>query len=670
MITTNILKSLDDYIEKNPYLEFYKESKKQISEMASPLKEIPTDNPYILEAVRIELLANKYNIYLSNKLHKPSDDTYRLLKLDKISKDNLLFQLELFNKHNDILAIDNSIKIPDIDFDQNDMLYDVYIIFTKDKIEDDNNYIELKNSYEILGYVCGIESINILKYQKMDRIINFINGKNKDASDIYILLNKYLHISQTNKPYQRDRMLVMSGAIFQIIGLTYTRDVDVLIITNKNRKYVDDTVDRFNEYKLDIDLHIRDENNNWIENNHKIVKYQSQWLTTTLPNLGGASDIFDVVSNPKYHMIIMGIKFFNLDLTIKKILSRSNASSLTDLIMLEKINGYKIENLCVPNMTIRQGRLVVFTRSYIKKLIKTIKFKLRDYYKYNMEIEELQTYIKRCTSENFDIYKGKTIYDPDTSLIKRYHADVKLLIFQKYGKGLKTLLDIGSGQMTDMKMWKEMEIDHVIGIEPSIHSINNAYERMERYNIKNIEIINGTGDADWKQSDIYKQIFDYKYDIITLQYTIHYMIHNLDQLITNLLNVMKDGCIIFINCMDGNKISKEIQNGKHIEVRNDTEPIFTISRYDDGSDQNQQENNKSSVPILVYFKGAHGVASGSVEFIVDIDNLISEFEKHNITLIDRKPFLFYKSKNSRKMSDIQKRVSSYYVSLVFKYLEN
>jgi hypothetical protein len=115
--------------------------------------------------------------------------------------------------------------------------------------------------------------------------------------------------------------------------------------------------------------------------------------------------------------------------------------------------------------------------------------------------------------------------------------------------------------------------------------------------------------------------------------------------------------------MDGELIHNELKKYHKIEVRNDQEPIFAIvPLYDYKSNMIPDKSD-----ILVYFKGAYGVASGSIEPLVNIKLLINELDKNAYKLLEMKKFLDYNSNNKNKMSNIQKRISYYYTSLIFEY---
>jgi SAM-dependent methyltransferase len=314
-------------------------------------------------------------------------------------------------------------------------------------------------------------------------------------------------------------------------------------------------------------------------------------------------------------------------------------------------------------MTIRQGKIVAFYGKYLDIYFNAVQKALKEYYNKNYSIDEIKKLIKHCNTEGYDIYKGVMVKDPDTDIIKFFHIMIKKEIIKKFASNANYLLDVGSGKLTDMRIWQEFNVKNVVGIEPSIESIKMGEERLEKFGFTGtIKVINGVGDENWNLMEKYKIALENKYDVITFQFTLHYMMNNIDTVIKNLKKVMLPKCRIIITCMDGNKIHSDFQRYKHIEVRNRQEPIFAIlPLYDTSKDIPVKDNN-----IIVYFKGAYGVSSGSIEPIIDINKLIRILEENDIHLIERKNFSEYNIDIKKRMGPHQLRVSSYYMSLVFE----
>jgi SAM-dependent methyltransferase len=239
---------------------------------------------------------------------------------------------------------------------------------------------------------------------------------------------------------------------------------------------------------------------------------------------------------------------------------------------------------------------------------------------------------------------------------------IKESILKKYATNCNYLLDVGSGKLTDMRLWDMINVKNVVGIEPSIDSINMGNEKIKKFGFKgNIDIINGVGDVDWESDEKYKIALKNKYDVITFQFTLHYMMNNIITVINNLNKVIKSGTKVIITCMDGNKIQEDFKRYKQVEIRNKQEPIFAIVPFYKVTDKIPEKDNN----ILVYFKGAYGVSSGSLEPIIDINKLINIFNDNGLRLLERRNFADYNLPIRSKLYPNQLKVSSYYMSMIF-----
>jgi hypothetical protein len=138
--------------------------------------------------------------------------------------------------------------------------------------------------------------------------------------------------------------------------------------------------------------------------------------------------------------------------------------------------------------------------------------------------------------------------------------------------------------------------------------------------------------------------------------------NNINVVMNNLKSIVKSGTKIIITCMDGNKIQSDFKKFGKVEVRNKQEPIFAIVPFYKVTDVIPEVDNN----ILVYFKGAFGVSSGSLEPIIDINKLIKIFEDNQYKLVERRNFADYNIPVKNKLQPQQLKVSSYYMSIIFE----
>jgi len=617
--------------------------------------------PYIFYGIRLYLLNNidKFRFVLSK--HKYKNTSYFKIKLESKEKDNFLSLIKLMESFKS-----NILKLNEVNISELKNIFDtdtIYFNIISDKIEP-IDYIEIKNYYDSISFLLNIESLNILKYQRLDRIKEFLS--NSDAYKVFEILQSYNGMIHGMTFEERDKYIIHSGTILEAIGTTYTRDVDVIVLKPDIQPDIaKEMIRNINNRYKDIDLNIVDKYGEYhVKENEEPLKYKKQWLTYQLPSSDGASDIYEVLLNSKYHFFFIGMKLFNLNLTLNRFLQRASISSMADLLMLYDINGIDIRNkICLPNLTVRQGKIKVFYGEYLDTYFKTLQKSLKEYYNKDYTIEQLKKEIKHCNEMGFDIYKGEMVKDPDTDIIKFFHILIKKEILKRNASNCKYLLDVGTGKLTDMRIWDEYNIRNVVGIEPSAESLKLGEERIKKFGFKgHLDLINGVGDEDWILNEKYKIALSNKYDVITFQFTLHYMMNNINTVISNLKKVMLPKCKIIITCMDGNKIQNDFNRYGHVEVRNKQEPLFAIFPMYKSNTIPEKDNN-----ILVYFKGAYGVSSGSFEPIIDIERLIQIFKENNINLIERKNFADYNIDIKKKLHPSQLRVSGYYMSLIFEY---
>ena len=360
------------------------------------------------------------------------------------------------------------------------------------------------------------------------------------------------------------------------------------------------------------------------------------------------------------------IKFHDIFYEVRNInkLCRYNTNNINNfpaMIMIKKIFGYTFnDNICLPNMVINNNIMTIFNDETIDTLCQKTHKELKNIYNIDLSLVEIRKHLYKCHEHGFDIYKGIPDRDPDTDMIKKFHLDVKRNIYNKYCRNVNFLFDAGCGRLTDLFYWNDAGIRNVYCVEPSKDSILSGKDRLN--GVKNkiktkILVVEGVGDTNWGIDKKYNEIIKNKYDIITFQFTIHYMIDKFNVLMKNLLSISKHGTKVIITCMDGNLINEELNQTDKIEVRNTkNEIIFAIA---DAPNDN----------LLVYLKGGYGMEHGSIEKLVNVNKLSKIFTENGYKQLERKPFLEYNSRIKDQMTTIQKKVSKYYTSIVFEFTQ-
>ncbi len=666
MKVNNIIKSLEKYYGRNKY-EFYKEAinKLKIYEKKNKVITLIPEDSHILEAIKIHLSMNsdKYKIYITNNDYDRM--THRKLSLTDNQLKNLSKQLHTIytDKSGDGNNLE-SLCERGMDFTN-----DIKFVYSKNKKKDevmfknkDEVMFEKKDVYDLACLTLGVENLRFWEHQNLDNFCKILNSKHPKAQNMNKLLKNYIKSLKKLPWEERERIMIFSGVFFHSIGLTYTDDVDTMIVKNDvsdKDKYVKYLENNFKDIRNLFDYHILFDDGNWLKNEGEILAYQREWFTYKLPNYAGAKDIYDVLANPKHHCYFMGMKLTSIDINMVRSHMRGGLASIVDLVMISKINNIILKQKpCIPNMKLNQGQITVYAGKNLNNMYNILKSMLKSWYSYNISMEELKERVRLCTEDPSSIYAGKIPIDNDTQAIKDFHTDIKRYYILKYCKGCDSFLDVGAGRLRDLDFWNEAGIKNVVAIEPSQDSIKLGIRRIRTRRPKTkIMIIKGVGDEDWNRNNYYNVKKYSPYDCVVFQFTIHYMFKKMDVLMKNLSMVTKKGTNIIINCVDGDYAYEQLVKGQgRTEVRNEQEPIFGIYSLHDFKDKTNQ--------VLVYFKGTYGVQYGSIEYLVFKNYLLRKFDGY--TLVEEKGFLDIDLKLKNKMTDLQKEVSRYYKCYIFK----
>jgi hypothetical protein len=651
MNTNDILDSLNKYILEFPY-DFYNFAKTKFENQNNTIKLIPNDL-VILESIRVHICYNqdKYTIYFTNKV--PQNYCYRELNLSETQFDNLFRQIKAIDGNDmKLLCSDTKIKFTD----------PLFVVFTDDKL---NDFIYKTNEiYKVGSVVLGNESLYFLKHQRIDRLCDIFNSDS--SNKIYHNIREYIRELDKLTWIDREKMLLFSGMILQCLGTTQTEDLDILIVNpHIDDKYIAQINNMLKD--VDADKYFLMKNKHWLSTTctgetKPCMPYQQKWLCYELPQLCGAEDIWQAMSNNDFHFHFMGMKLMSIAMVVQRLLARARASAYVDLLALEMFNKIEIfPKPCIPNMSIFQSRIIIYDDDTVNKLYDRIQKYFLDWHEIKLDISFIKSKIKRCNDENYMIYSGSVpVADDDIKLIKQFHTAVKDYYIQQYCYNKQSLCDIGAGRLVDVYSYIKAHINKIVAIEPSIDSVEYARKRIETIKYKpEIIIINGKGDDDFFNDDKYSPA-RIEFDCIVFQFTIHYMLKKMNILMNNLSRISKKGTILIISYLNGEKLLPYLNKCKKYEVYNEPKKgekadiIFGVYKF----------NNNDE--ILTYMKSAYGLSIGSTESITKITEIAEQLDNIGFKLIENKPYSQVFIPIRKRLSRVQLRVSDVYSVAVFE----
>merc|ERR1711988_931538 len=121
-----------------------------------------------------------------------------------------------------------------------------------------------------------------------------------------------------------------------------------------------------------------------------------------------------------------------------------------------------------------------------------------------------------------------------------------------------------------------------------------------------------------------------KADLITFEFSFHYLVYNIDMVINNIKNFSKSGTKIIIHTLNGDLIKERLRDQNKFIVYRDDEEVFYLEKLYNNEDQLKKIN--------VYFKGVTGLDNIIPEHIVEQDYLYEKFSNDSFDLTEHSEF--------------------------------
>jgi len=650
MDNDEIVASLNKYKIEEFKTQYLDETIDYFSKLKTKIDKI-TDNEMLLTGIKLNLLYNqkKYFTYFDTKL-PDNIICYRKLNLSQKQSDNLINQLYGINQV-DFLLICKKLKSDTTTF---------YFYISKTELNDKSKFLITEYYYELLSTFLGLQTFYFLEHQNLEHYCSDIILNN--SKKLYKELFNYSKVYQELTWQEKDRTIVFSGLIYHFLGALYTSDLDLIYVSND-----DNTCEKYVDIFKSLDTHLLLSNKCIKTMEKNSLPYLNLWLKYELPRLGNVDSIYTVLINPKHHFHFFGFKCLDIVINVQRTISRSNSLSILDIYLLKTMNNLDFyKDLCIKNINIRQGKVIVVNDGIgLDVLYSKAIDHVKKWYNKDVTIDEFKTHFIKCEKLYKTIYyKKPRVVNTYTTSLFNYNREIVTFYLKKYARNSQHLLDIGIGKCNAMYDYLKLNIKNIHGIEPSIHSISIANERLARIKNPNIKIIHGFGDVEWTDNILVKNT----YDIVILTFSIHYMIDKIDILIKNILKCTKTGSYLYIFCLDGNKIFnklKKTQYGIRYQIEYEKEPFWGVYQYNDNIPNKFIHNFK----MLFYMKDAYGVNNGSEEYLVNVDQLIQKFDKFKI--IENNNFLDIYDDINKKLKDkitlpFQKEILSLHKVLIFK----
>ena len=254
--------------------------------------------------------------------------------------------------------------------------------------------------------------------------------------------------------------------------------------------------------------------------------------------------------------------------------------------------------------------------------------------------------------------------------LRKFHQYIKFLNLQKYfNKGI--IIDIGSSDLKSLKFWKKLKnITHIYSLEPSEELFQIGFNKLHNDNFsKNkVTFIRATGEQNWIDGSAalnysakikLLKMKNKKADIITFEFSFHYLINNIDIVINNIKNFSKSGTRIIIHTLNGNLVKDKLKNKNKFIVKRGEEEVFYLEKLYNDEDQFKK--------IAVYFKGVTGLNNIIPEYIIEQDYLFDKFLSNGFTILEYIKFMERYDDNFN-LDKHEFEISNMYVTYVFSLI--
>lgn len=536
----------------------------------------------------------------------------------------------------------------------NDTLDFVYVYEPSlDKLEYDNlrkwytgdlpkndlkNIKVLKNGYtkaniSDIHLLFGSCNQRLLKYIQYHRSLSYSDSR-----------NRLTMFSEKLPPSAFHHTLVISSSVLAVVGVTPSRDVDAYIYNSHDDESLTDLWKSMKDSEhFDVKIYHK---KHW-ERSYQKDYYLSNWVDREWPQMVGATNFTDMLYNPSNYFCFNNLKYVSLEATIARIQKRTRWTSYVDLLGIQRVLSIQIDIPCIPRVRMARGSITIIDQQEIDKMYQKIKQYAREWYNIRLNHNEISRIVKSCA---YSRYSNTTLNHNMFRNLKDFHKSIKRDYVKRYGTNANFLIDIGSGRLHSLPFWQEANVKHVLAIEPSSDSVEKARRILKKFISKkkskvHIQLQHSSGSFPWNTEK--KQA-----DIVTFEFSFHYLIDNIDIIFRNLKQHCRKGAYVVIHTMDGKLVNWFTQRGPYI-VKKGKDVVFRLSKTGDHS-------------VSVFMKSIYGLDHEIDEGIVIVNDLVKAFEDNGFNLIEYVKFLENPMAADYEFEEYELKVSQMYISLVFQ----
>ena len=288
-------------------------------------------------------------------------------------------------------------------------------------------------------------------------------------------------------------------------------------------------------------------------------------------------------------------------------------------------------------------------------------------------------YTKETSNKNYKRSKYQNFHN---LVVKdSLYNDAKLLLTDKENKKIDiNLMEFASGRGGDISRWKKYNFKKVIGIEPVMASIEEAKDRFSkasrpkpktyflRGDLSKLIFPNyEAGNTEADKINLKKFLpLQYEYDILSIQFAIHYLFKDevsVRTIMQNMNDNLKTGGIVIGTCFDGERIFNKLKKSKKINgVDKNGDLLWSIEKKYNIRKLAETKNSLGK-EISVFVKN---IGQEHNEYLVNYNYLDKLFEEYGFKKIKVESFEEIYDKNDYELEEVEKEFSFMYNTFVYQ----
>lgn len=253
--------------------------------------------------------------------------------------------------------------------------------------------------------------------------------------------------------------------------------------------------------------------------------------------------------------------------------------------------------------------------------------------------------------------------------LRKFHNWIKLQLLTSVVEKTKShkikLLDLSVGRGGDIHKWNQLKINKVVGIDIDEKSIEEAKRRYHKKTNSVTKLDLHVFDLRNYDSNKYiqKNYGDITFDIVSCQFALHYFFESkdiFDNLIKMVSRRLKNNGFFIGTTLNGKKI-------KELLCDNVKRKLLSLNKYYHDESLYGQKYGMKIGQINKTGTSYFDVKGESIEYLVDIKEMIRVCKKYDLKLIEIKSFRkLYDNYKTYILSKEEKQISFLYFSFIFK----